>query len=544
MRAASLRFRGETMDVRTSLVALGAVLALAACEGSGAGADGGDGGGDGGAGAGGAGGGGPCVPADEASRDACHNGVDDDCDGFVDCGDFSCSRGPAGNLCCEGDGQPEADDERCGNGIDDDCDGYVDCQDFSCSARSGVTVCCGDDGQSVPESSDALCANGWDDDCNGFTDCHDFGCGAGNGVTACCGDGAAEDTPERCANGVDDDCNGYVDCRDFSCSRNAAVPLCCTPEPEDAAAACGNGRDDDCDGLADCEDESCTADPGRSHCRPPCTPSGLEEGDAACANGDDEDCDGYVDCQDFDCSRDPNVTVCGTGAAANCEPCDQPNDCRGGACRHYLGIPDAPSFCSSACESDADCAPGLSRCSETGFCIHADAELTATCSLRSNGRVWTDGCGIEHGLEPCPEGTVCTSATEGEDDARCAPPCRELGAIVETSDGEVCCPGLTPTYDPAPPVYTERCLVAEGEPCAADHECASGRACLQGRCADCFDVRACTTDADCCDGYGCNGGTCAQLCGAECRGSSYVAGIFCYSSCATRFRCTYECSDP
>ncbi|MGR3309591.1 MAG: glycosyl hydrolase family 17 protein [Candidatus Brocadiales bacterium] len=57
-----------------------------------------------------------CPPTETS----CTNGVDDDCDGFVDCDDSDdcppCSR----------------DVEDCTNGIDDDGDGLVDCDDLDC----------------------------------------------------------------------------------------------------------------------------------------------------------------------------------------------------------------------------------------------------------------------------------------------------------------------------------------------------------------------------------------------------------------------------
>jgi hypothetical protein len=484
---------------------------------------------------------GVCVPRDEASATACHNGVDDDCDGFIDCGDFSCTRGPEGNLCCDGDGAPERDDERCANGIDDDCNGYTDCQDFACGARSGVTICCGEDGQSVPEADDAACSNGWDDDCDGYADCRDFSCAANNGPQVCCGDGGPEDTAERCGNGLDDDCNGFTDCRDFACSQGAAAAICCTPTPEADAAACDNGRDDDCDGRTDCDDNDCVAEPGRTFCLPGCVPAGAENTNATCANGLDDDCDGYIDCIDFSCSQSAMVTACGNGSVANCQPCERAADCAGGACFRYNSLEDAALYCTSPCTSDADCTAGLSRC-VNGHCSHQDAEITAVCAQNGTGRLWTDACGITQGFQPCAAGHTCVPASAGEDDAQCAPPCRALGAVVDRTEGETCCPGLVASYDSLAAGYTERCLVDDGEACSADLQCAGGRSCLGGSCAYCQQARSCSTDADCCDGYGCNGGRCAQLCGASCRGSNYVAGIFCYSSCETRFRCVYECN--
>ena len=77
---------------------------------------------------------------------SCSNGADDDCDGLSDCADADCTSDPACEICgngscasgedvcsCPADcGAAPAED--CENGVDDDCDGSVDCGDTDCSA--------------------------------------------------------------------------------------------------------------------------------------------------------------------------------------------------------------------------------------------------------------------------------------------------------------------------------------------------------------------------------------------------------------------------
>jgi hypothetical protein len=62
-----------------------------------------------------------CVP------EVCNDGVDNDCDGLIDCADSDCSANPACAPIC----MPEV----CNDGLDNDCDGFVDCADSDCSAN-------------------------------------------------------------------------------------------------------------------------------------------------------------------------------------------------------------------------------------------------------------------------------------------------------------------------------------------------------------------------------------------------------------------------
>jgi hypothetical protein len=113
----------------------------------------------------------PCQP----SETLCADGLDDDCDGLVDCADPDCDAdtcGPHGLVCgasacmCPG-GTTET---TCGDGGDNDCDGALDCDDASCGGRScGVNgrICIGGSCQ-CPGSSESC--NGDDDDCDGVVD--------------------------------------------------------------------------------------------------------------------------------------------------------------------------------------------------------------------------------------------------------------------------------------------------------------------------------------------------------------------------------------
>ena len=187
----------------------------------------------------------------------------------------------------------------CGDNIDNDCNGFTDCRDFSCSRNNPAVTFCPDAGTTFrdgstprdigpctmmgPENTAAACTDGLDNDCDGFRDCSDFDCPR----TTCPRDGgtAATDRP--------------------ACDSGGAL--------ENTVAACTDGIDNDCDGFLDCMDDNCSCigscPPGR---RAPvgCMCRGTEDNTAACGDGVDNDCNGFRDCADFSCSRSTTVTVC------------------------------------------------------------------------------------------------------------------------------------------------------------------------------------------------------------------------------------------
>jgi hypothetical protein len=108
---------------------------------------------------------------------------------------------------------PTGNREICGNGIDDDCNGLVDCADPACFGDRA----CSNPGQEI-------CNNGIDDDGNGLIDCAD---------PACMGSLACKPTMgmEICDNGVDDNGDGLVDCSDPQCTKfPACLTVDCTPD--------------------------------------------------------------------------------------------------------------------------------------------------------------------------------------------------------------------------------------------------------------------------------------------------------------------------
>lgn len=196
-----------------------------------------------------------CVPGIGAVADAVCNGLDDDCDGTVDedfvslataCGTgacaaigaTSCQAGIVRDSCAAG--TPAAMDATC-DGIDDDCNGFVDdgyvTTSTSCGvgvcAATGSVVCSGGTLVSTcvagrPAVDDRTC-DARDDDCDGSVD------------EDCCSPTTCFDAGAGCGV-VSDGCGGTLDCggcgAEESCVAATSGERICapaTPIPEPSA---------------------------------------------------------------------------------------------------------------------------------------------------------------------------------------------------------------------------------------------------------------------------------------------------------------------
>lgn len=155
----------------------------------------------------------------------------------------------------------------CADGRDNDCNGYVDCADFACSKDSplpGVIEYCGlvnGTGTSTnetvlefyqkygitspqPENTEETCTDGIDNNLNALTDCEDPECIALN-LDYC--RGIAKEPPPRpegfedasdkvrmlqlkrefeaCTDGIDNDHNGRKDCDEYQCHQLSLIKL-------------------------------------------------------------------------------------------------------------------------------------------------------------------------------------------------------------------------------------------------------------------------------------------------------------------------------
>jgi hypothetical protein len=317
-------------------------------------------------------------------------------------------------------------------GVDEDCDGAVNCQDSNCAnvygnvkgtsctvgtgacARSGVYVCnaantgltCSVTAASPgSENTVATCHDSIDNNCNGFTDCADSTCD--NVATEICDavdNDCDESNNENMPNiNVGTSCSvtgtygvcvagtQYQYCGSGDTSYKWSTCVSTTSStPENTVAKCHDSLDNDCDGKTDCADPDC-----------------LNVATEVC-DSVDNDCDGSNN------EFLPNINV-----GSTCSVTGTSGVCVAGTRYQYCGSGDSSyqwSSCTSITGPSAEVCDGLnndcdsytdeklgsptsdysltttSGCSQTGACNGA----TKTCTASG----WS-GCSFTGSAEDC-----------------------------------------------------------------------------------------------------------------------------------------------
>ncbi len=397
---------------------------------------------------------GECVDC-SANETSCGDGLDEDCDGLLDCADEDCE-----GLSCKGDGRcfdgrclgPCEDERQGGDETDTDCGGDLcppcglargcldneDCESGNCVAWRCVAVSC----------SDGL-ANGSETDVDCGGDCD--GCAPG----------------KRCK--VDGDCDSGL-CAEGQCSW----------------PSCGDGVRNGTEADVDCGGRSCPACPATRACE---GPQSCESGvcvDGLCAQARCDDSEHNGDETDLDCGA--GCPACLTG-----ERCAVEGDCAAGlSCIAGLCLPES---CANqqldADETAVDCGGSCGPCVE-GMACRVDSDcLSQACVTGARGSVCAPA--------RCDDGRL----NGAESDVDCG------GQCVACSDGKACrgsvdcVSGVCTSGRCAAPLCTDGVLNGT----ETDVDCGE-------RCPGCGLNQACVRDTDC-RSLACEARSCVAL--ASCR---------------------------
>ncbi len=218
---------------------------------------------------------------------------------------------------CEGAVTPNP--EACANGIDDNCNGTIDCNDPSCATDPACHTACSDgDMRACYTGPDGTAGVGT---CHGGTQV----CTGGAWPTDCPGEvlPAAED----CTSPLDLNCNHLAGCFDlFACILSPACQATCMVTDPSCVCPTGTGDVATCpDGMWGVVMGSSPGVPGTIECCP-CTASDCTN-PGCCA---EPVCAGNPWCAGLDCTA-PLPASCGGMVNFDCD--DFPEDCDEPCCK-------------------------------------------------------------------------------------------------------------------------------------------------------------------------------------------------------------------
>ena len=386
-------------------------------------------------------------------------------------------------------------------------------------------------------------------------------------------------------------CGGSGDCAAglLCVVRGPASGFCVAPGPgaggvdcelrEDCASwFCGAGR---C--LSTCADGGCPAETTclALHTQSVCIPAGDGADEAACAQG--ADCASGV-CRGGRCTVScavggdcPNDRVCLLYEALGlCERrCADSGDCgETGICAatggRRLCETRGDGAAGAMCDRDRGCASGHCAAGECAAPCDPDCPLGTACVRDISGAACR-AAGAGAAGSACVAGDQCESGVCGggrcgrdcESDAECA----EGARCASFANGRFCFPRCERSADceavawcslafEGGPICFWRGAVEDGERCARDSDCESGR-CHDGRCLPecpdgvcpagrrCVDfgtgdwcvtpplpaLAACDRADDCAEGLTCTGGRCTPSCAESCPAGTTCVDGACHPSC-------------
>ncbi len=385
-----------------------------------------------------------CNDTDETinpgAEEICDDGIDNNCDGSIDEG-CSCTEGTErecgtdvgeceyGNQTCINSEWGQCEDavnsttEIC-DGLDNDCDGYVDNgvyltfygdidKDGYGNPEIFVATCelptdyvsdntdCNDTDETVNPGADEVCDDEIDNDCDGDTDCVDTDCESDPSCITGCTEGQTQPCTKECT---------HKTCSELTCAQTSedvsGTQTCIGGEWGECEIECSDecSTDIDCTmyGNGDCEEGETYSSCPQDCCDSDCT--ALD--DSICHS----ECDGYNDCAfNLLCKRSPS------GSYICCDSNEGSAECCEGTCvdcgteRYECCYSDGSScgrrYVDYYC-SEGECyGPDIDTCQDCGPYTCSGGSCTSTCSQT---------CGAE-----CDSPDDCTSGICNLDTCTC-----------------------------------------------------------------------------------------------------------------------------